>query len=101
MWAVPGPVGDVALQPAAWVGVHGLTLATLLLAATPALGRRAMAAGAAALLLWAGAGVARLQLATPSPPPGVDVVLVQGNVPQGQKWDRALSRRQSSSAIWP
>ncbi len=90
VWAVPGPVGDVALQPAAFVGVHGLTLLTLLLAATPALGRRAMAAGAGLLLLWAGAGVARLQLASASAPPGLDVVLVQGNVPQGHKWDRAF-----------
>ena len=62
VWAVPGAFGDVALQPAAWIGVHGLTLATLLLAATPALGARAMAAGAAVLLLWAGAGAARLHL---------------------------------------
>ena len=60
------------LQPAAWVGVHGLTLATLLLAATPALGRRAMAAAAAVLVLWAGAGVARLRLAAPPPAPGLD-----------------------------
>ncbi|MEJ0016941.1 MAG: hypothetical protein WDN25_10295 [Acetobacteraceae bacterium] len=37
VWELPGPVGDVFIQPAAWVGVHGLTLATLLLAATPAL----------------------------------------------------------------
>ncbi len=90
VWAVPGIVGDVALQPAAWVGVHGLTLVTLLLAATPALGRRALAAGAFVLLLWAGAGTARLHLATASPPPGLNVVLVQGNVAQGHKWDRAF-----------
>jgi apolipoprotein N-acyltransferase len=90
VWAVPGPIGDVALQPAAWVSVHGLTLATLLLAATPALGRRAMAAGALVLLLWAGAGAARLHFAAPSPPPGLDVVLVQGNVAEGHKWDRAF-----------
>jgi apolipoprotein N-acyltransferase len=91
VWAVPGRFGDVMLQPAAWVGVHGLTLATLLIAATPALGRRAMAAGAAALLAWAGAGVARLHLATPSAPPGIELVLVQGNIPQGRKWDRAFA----------
>ncbi len=91
VWAVPGPIGDVMLQPAAWVSVHGLTLATLLLAATPALGRRAMAVGAVALLVWAGAGVTRLHVAIPSPPPGLDVVLVQGNVPQGHKWDRAFA----------
>lgn len=91
VWAVPGAIGDVALQPAAWVSVHGLTLFTLLLAATPALGRRALAAGGAAMLLWAGAGLARLHLATPAPPPGLRVVLVQGNVPQGHKWDRTFA----------
>jgi len=90
VWAVPGLIGDVALQPAAWVSVHGLTLATLLLAASPALGRRGMAAGAALLVAWAGAGAARLHGAKPSAPPGLDVVLVQGNVPQGHKWDRAF-----------
>ena len=42
--AVPGLAGDVMLQPAAWIGVHGLTLLTVALAATPLLGRRAVAA---------------------------------------------------------
>jgi len=88
VWAVPGVVGDVMLQPVAWVGVHGLTLATLALAATPMLGRRAMAAGLAALVVWAGLGVWRLG-GEAAPAPGLTVVLVQGNVDQGQKWDRA------------
>jgi apolipoprotein N-acyltransferase len=51
-----------------------------------------MAAGAAALLIWVGAGLARLHVATPSPPPGLNVVLVQGNIPEGHKWDRAFVR---------
>jgi apolipoprotein N-acyltransferase len=85
-WAIPGTAGDLFLQPAAWIGVPGLTLLTLLLAATPALGRRAMALGAVALLAWAGAGAWRLR--TPEPPaPGVAVVIVQGNVPEGRKQD--------------
>jgi apolipoprotein N-acyltransferase len=90
MWGAPGWFGDVFLQPAAWVGVPGLTLATVLLAATPALGRRAMACGAVALLAWGGAGLARLSLPAP-PAPGVSVALVQGNVPQGQKWNMDLA----------
>ena len=40
VWEIPGPVGDVFIQPAAWIGVHGLTLMTLLLAAMPTLGWR-------------------------------------------------------------
>lgn len=87
-WAFPGRLGDVFIQPAAWIGVHGLTLATMLLAATPMLGRGAMLAGAAGLAAWAGVGV--LRLSTPPPkPPGISVVLAQGDVRETLKWDRA------------
>ncbi len=90
VWALPGLAGDVMLQPAAWVGVHGLTLVTLLLAATPALGWRQVGAGVAVLLAWVAFGFNRL--GTPAPAvPGVAVVLVQGNVPQGGKWDRSAA----------
>ncbi len=87
-WAVPGGFGDVFIQPAAWVGVHGLTLFTLLVAATPALGRRGMAVGVVSLVVWAGFGAWRLS-APPPPLPGVEVVLVQGNVPEEESWNRA------------
>ena len=89
-WAMPGTPGDLFLQPAAWVGVHGLTWATLLLAAAPSSGWRAMAAGAAALALWGGAGLWRLDTPVAAAAP-LSVVLVQGNIPQGQKWERALA----------
>jgi len=87
VWAIPGMLGDIALQPAAWIGVHGLTLLTLLLAATPFLGGRAVGLGLSALLLvlaWGGG-----RLADPAQPaPNLTVVLVQGNVVQGQKANR-------------
>ncbi len=86
-WAVPGGFGDVFIQPAAWVGVHGLTLLTLLVAATPGLGRRGMAMGVAGLLVWAGFGAWRLSAPPPSLP-GVEVVLVQGNVAEQESWNR-------------
>ncbi len=88
VWAVPGGFGDVMLQPLAWIGTPGLTLVTVLLAGLPALGWRAMAGGGVALLAWAGAGW--LRLAEPAPPaPGLAVVLVQGNVAEGEKRDQA------------
>lgn len=82
VWAMPGVAGDVFIQPAAWVGVHGLTLATILLAG---LGWRVALAG---VVVWGGLGWWRLSGDAP-PAPGIAVVLAQGNVPQGEKWDRA------------
>jgi apolipoprotein N-acyltransferase len=89
VWEISGPIGDVFIQPAAWISVHGLTLATVLLACVPLLGWRWRAAGGVLLAAWAAAGLVRLDAPLP-PPPGLNVVLVQGNVAQGQKWDRAL-----------
>ncbi len=88
VWAAPGPFGDVFIQPAAWFGIHGLTLATVLLAGMASLGWRWRAAGAALLVAWAGFGLLRLA-APPPPAPKLKVVLVQGNVPQGEKWSPA------------
>jgi apolipoprotein N-acyltransferase len=92
VWEMPGRPGDIAIQLAAVIGFHGLTLLTLILAATPWLGRRAMAGGVVVLALWAGFGVWRL--GWPVEPVGdLDVVLVQGNVSQDQKMDRGMVAR--------
>lgn len=90
VWGFPGWLGTVMLQPAAWIGVLGLTLLTVLLAATPVLGRRAMAAGGLGLLFWAVAGLAHLQQPD-LPPPGINVVIVQGDIPETEKQDRATA----------
>lgn len=90
VWAVPGGVGDVMLQPAAWIGTPGLTLVTVLLAGTPMLGWRGMAGGVALLAGWAALGWLRLQDPEPAAP-GLTALLVQGNVSQGQKWDRTTA----------
>lgn len=90
VWEIPGAIGDVFIQPAAWVGVHGLTLATLLLAATPALRWPWRIAGVAALAVWAGLGLIRLHKPLP-PPTALTAALVQGNIPQGQKWSQTLA----------
>ena len=91
-WTIPGRLGDVFLQPAAWVGVHGLTLMTLLVAAAPRFGRRGWAAAAAGLALWAGLGVWRLSGPAPQPP-GIAVVIVQGDVSELARWNRAWAVR--------
>lgn len=90
VWELPGASGDTLIQPAAVVGVHGLTLATLLLASAPALGPRWRIGAAVTMVGWIAAGAAGLQRAPVEGPPGPHVVVVQGNVPQGQKWDRSL-----------
>lgn len=88
-WAMPNRLGDIMQQPAAWIGVHGLTLLTLLLAAAPSLARRALVPTLALLVAWAGFGVWRLDQPRPAAP-DLDVVLVQGDIPQGRKWDQAF-----------
>lgn len=87
-WNLLGTVwafGALPIQAAAWVGVHGLSLATVLIAATPLLGRRAMLGGAAALAGFALFGLARLWPAEPTPQP-VGLLIVQANVAQEVKW---------------
>ena len=89
VWEFPGRLGDVFIQPAALVSVHGLTLVTVLLALTPALSWRWRGAGVVLLCAWAAFGIVRLQQPLPLAP-SLNVVLVQGNVAEGQKWDRSL-----------
>ncbi len=77
------------LQPASVIGVHGLSLLTVLLASLPVLhSHRAWAGGAAVLALWMGFGAWRLEQPLP-PDHEVRLVLVQGNVAQDTKWDPA------------
>ena len=92
-WNLVGSVWAFAALPAqgaALVGVHGLSLATVLLACLPLLGRlRPFLGGAAALAAAAAFGAWRLAeepppIASAGPPPRL--VLVQGNVAQQVKW---------------
>ncbi len=95
-WAIPGTgalgqIGDVMLQPLAWVGAPGLTLATLVLAAAPTFGWRGRTVSAVVFAGWIGFGVVRLEQPMPAAP-GVAIALLQGNIPEGQKRDRAFAR---------
>jgi apolipoprotein N-acyltransferase len=89
VWVFPGRLGDIMIQLAAVTGVHGMTLATILLASVPMLETRWRFAAAGMLALWFGFGMVRLRQELP-PGPDLTVLLIQGNVAQGQKWDRAL-----------
>jgi len=80
-------------QPAAWIGSYGLSFLVILVGALAAPAPFAETRARWSILLlgvgivvatWS-AGVARLQLEPPSPP-GLDLRIVQGNVPQQEKW---------------
>ncbi|MFT8718116.1 apolipoprotein N-acyltransferase [Acetobacter sp.] len=90
-WAFHGLLGDVLIQPAAWIGVDGLTLVTVLLAVTMPLGRRMALCGVGVLVLWSAIGAARffaLAGAVAESPSSPLVVLVQGDVPEQEKISR-------------
>ncbi|WP_309139502.1 apolipoprotein N-acyltransferase [Siccirubricoccus sp. G192] len=88
-WNLIGSVWAFAALPvqgAAVVGVHGLSLATVLLASLPLLGnRRVLAGGVLVLAGFAAFGAWRLAAPDPAFQP-VELVLVQGNVAQEVKW---------------
>ncbi|MBR0657592.1 apolipoprotein N-acyltransferase [Plastoroseomonas arctica] len=87
-WNLMGSVWAFAALPvqgAAYVGVHGLSLATILLAGLPVLGWRWVGGGGVVLAGIAGLGALRLAPAEP-PPQDLQLLLVQGNVAQEVKW---------------
>ena len=92
VWAIPGGAGDLLLQPATLVGVHGMTLATIWLASAPTMARAGRWSAVALMIAWVGYGA--LRLAQPeNAPSGQKVALVQGNIPQGEKWERTRALR--------
>ncbi|PJK29791.1 apolipoprotein N-acyltransferase [Minwuia thermotolerans] len=86
-----------AMQPAAWIGVYGLSFLAVLAFAAPALlflpRRRTWAALALILpaVLAAGAGMLRLDAPGPRAEP-VQLRIVQANIPQREKWRPDLIR---------
>lgn len=84
---------DSVSQAAAVFGVYGLSFVTVLAAAMPATrSRRAVAAVWVAFACMAGAGAWRLHMADVRPygesfVPGVQLRVVQANIPQVNKWD--------------
>ncbi len=103
-WNLLGSVwgfSDAMLQPAAFAGVYGLSLLTVLAAASPVLfaadgGGRGPAIGGAAVLFmmaaWGGGGALRLASHDTAFADGIVLRLVQPNVRQADKWRRELRR---------
>jgi apolipoprotein N-acyltransferase len=91
---------DATMQAAAYVGINGLNLLTVLAAAMPAvLAERDMARWRAwwpvaavflGLSLMAAGGAWRLSGGPDGVVPGVKLRIVQGNIPQALKWQRDL-----------
>ena len=78
------------IQAAAAIGVHGLSLLTVLLAGLPAAARGWRPVALAGLGVAALAGLGAWRLGLPAPPaPATQLVLVQGNIPQQMKWQPA------------
>lgn len=98
---------DVMLQPAAWIGAFGLSLATVLAAGLPVLlleGRRglpALAASAALLAGLGGWGALRLDGASAGMVADVRLRLVQPAIEQASKWarDRRLEHVQQQITL--
>jgi apolipoprotein N-acyltransferase len=88
---LPGAAGNVLIQLGALVGIHGMTLAVLLIAASPALAWRWRGVAASSAVLWVAFGLWRLNL-PPPPPTGITAVVVQGDIAEGQKFDRAFAQ---------
>ena len=87
-WNLMGTVwafDALPIQMAALIGVHGLSLITLTVAATPILDRRAFLGGLAVVAFCGAFGFARLWAPEPEPQP-VGLLIVQGNIAQEVKW---------------
>jgi apolipoprotein N-acyltransferase len=80
----------VLLQPAAWVGLYGMSFLAVMIFASPVLlaeRRRAFPAVMATLLVaLAGAGYWRIATAETGEVPGIRLKIMQPNLDQGQKW---------------
>jgi apolipoprotein N-acyltransferase len=80
------------IQLAALVGVYGLSLMTVAMAAMPAVMRTkpVIVALVVPALVWLG-GQARLTIEGPAPQTDVHLAVVQPNIPQTLKWDERLA----------
>ena len=90
VWEMPGWLGLVFIQPAAWVGMGGLTLGTVLLAGCITLGPRGLVAGGVVVGAWVAGGAWHLQESAPAS--GLTAVVAQGNVSEQDHRDHGGER---------
>ncbi len=100
-WTIPGVAGDIFIQPAALIGVHGLTLLTVFIAGLPLFRARGLMAAMALLMLWDGYGLAHLAARKDVAPTGIRLALLQPDFPVPGSYDRAslLARWRSLLAM--
>ena len=87
---MPGALGLVFMQPAAWISIDGLTLAIIILAGSIATGPRGWRVTAGLLVVWVAAGTLRLQTAAPLT--GLTAIIAQGNVSEQDHRDHGTER---------
>lgn len=85
---VPGYIGDVLIQPASLIGVHGLGLCLVLGSLAVWHGKRAILGVCICVILWCSFGVFRLHETVPLSIINPYLVLVQGNVSEDEVLDR-------------
>ena len=83
--ALPGVLGTYLIQSASLVGIHGLTLLVLFISSLYWLGRRGVTISCSILVILICFGSWRIHTAS-LPALGVSAVIVQGNVPETEKW---------------
>ncbi|CAI3931227.1 apolipoprotein N-acyltransferase [Commensalibacter papalotli (ex Botero et al. 2024)] len=92
-WEIPGKVGNILIQPAAWVGVDGLTFLTIILVLMPIYGRKGWFALVGGLVCWFGFGSFRLSPAPAAQQDTPIVALIQGNIEEDDKINNTDPRR--------
>lgn len=92
-WEIPGKLGNILIQPAAWIGVDGLTFLTVFLALLPIYGRKGWVSLVGSIVCWVIVGFIRLSPAPIAQKDTPIVALIQGNIAEDDKINNTDPRR--------